>query len=401
MKFLRWIPIVVFALVSAFHTFAAGELPKLKTKNAFPELKLNRPLWLCESPDGTQRLFLAQQDGKVLILPKDHRGNEAKIFLDLTERKPWEQNEEGLLGFAFHPNYKANGKFYVYYSQQKPRRSVISEFSTSTTNDSLADKGSERIILEIPQPDWNHNGGELVFGPDGFLYIALGDGGGANDQFHNSQKPGTLLAKMLRIDVNTRTGDLPYGIPQDNPFVGDKAFRAEIYAWGLRNPWRFSFDRKTGEIYCADVGQNKWEEINIIKKGGNYGWSFREGFHEFSTNPPTANVKFSDPILQYPHTPQLATNHLPGLSVTGGYVYRGGKIPALQGVYLYADFLTGTLWGLRWENEKVTANGVLELQPKGVPPRQIASFGEDGAGEIYVLGYDGHVYDLEQEISQP
>ncbi|MEO7299623.1 MAG: PQQ-dependent sugar dehydrogenase [Verrucomicrobiota bacterium] len=401
MKFLRWIPIVVFALVSAFHTFAAGELPKLKTKNAFPELKLNRPLWLCESPDGTQRLFLAQQDGKVLILPKDHKGNKAKTFLDLTDRKPWEKNEEGLLGFAFHPNYKANGKFYVYYSQQNPRRSVISEFSTSKTNDSLADKASERIILEIPQPDWNHNGGELVFGPDGFLYIGLGDGGGANDQFHNSQKPDTLLAKILRIDINSRTGDLPYGIPQDNPFVGDKLFRAETFAWGLRNPWRFSFDRKTGEIYCADVGQNKWEEINIIKKGGNYGWSFREGFQEFSTNPLPANVKFSDPILQYPHTPQLATNHLPGLSVTGGYVYRGGKIPALQGVYLYADFLTGTLWGLRWENEKVTANGVLELQPKGVPPRQIASFGEDGAGEIYVLGYDGHVYELEQEISQP
>ena len=248
MKFVRWIPIVVSALVTP-HLFAANELPSVRTKVAYPELKLTRPLWLCEAPDGTKRIFVAQQDGKVLILPKDRNGKETKTFLDISDRKPWQKNEEGLLGFAFHPKYKSNGKFYIYYTQQNPKRSVISEFQVSKDNSDEADKSTERILLEIPQPNWNHNGGELLFGRDGFLYIGLGDGGGANDQYHNAQNPGTLLAKILRIDVDSRSGDLEYGIPKDNPFVKDKKFRPETYAWGMRNPWRFSFDRKTGELY--------------------------------------------------------------------------------------------------------------------------------------------------------
>ena len=375
--------------------FSADTLPSIKTKAAYPGLKLNRPLWLSEAPDGTKRFFVAQQDGKVLILPKDRGSKETNIFLDISDRKPWMQNEEGLLGFAFHPDYKSNGKFYIFYSQQNPKRCVISEFSVSKTNADEANKSSERILLEVPKPEWNHNGGELLFGPDGFLYIGFGDGGGANDQFHNGQNLGSLLAKILRIDVNSRTGDLPYGIPKDNPFAGQKDVRTETWAYGLRNPWRFSFDKKAGTLYCADVGQNKWEEIDIIEKGGNYGWSFREGLHEFGPGKPPPDVKLTDPILEYPHNPQLGTNHLPGLSITGGYVYRGEKIPALQGVYLYADFIAGTLWGMRCENKKITAVGVLEMQPKGVPPRQIASFAEDNAGEIYLLGYDGNIYELE------
>jgi quinoprotein glucose dehydrogenase len=393
MKFVRWIPILVFALVTS-HLFAASELPNVKTKVAYPELKLTRPLWLCEAPDGTKRIFVAQQDGKVLILPKDRNGAETKTFLDISDRKPWQKNEEGLLGFAFHPKYKSNGKFYIYYTQQNPKRSVISEFQVSKDNPDEADKSTERILLEIPEPNWNHNGGELLFGRDGFLYIGLGDGGGANDQYHNAQNPGTLLAKILRIDVDSRSGDLEYGIPKDNPFVKDKKFRPETYAWGMRNPWRFSFDRKTGELYCGDVGQAKWEEIDIIKKGGNYGWSFREGLHEFTNGAP-AGVTFIDPIIDYPHSTQLSTNHTPGLSVTGGYVYRGKKVPELRGVYLYADFVSGTIWGLRAKNGKVVAQGVLELQPKDAAPRQIASFGEDSEGEVYVLAYDGHIYEFE------
>jgi glucose/arabinose dehydrogenase len=250
--------------------------------------------------------------------------------------------------------------------------------------------------LEVPQPNWNHNGGQVSFGPDGFLYIGLGDGSAPDDHLKNGQRRGTMLAKILRIDVNSRTGDLPYGIPKDNPFVKDKEFVPETFAWGFRNPWRFSFDRKTDELYCADVGQAKWEEIDIVKKGGNYGWSFREGFHEFGTNTPPPGAKFIDPILEYPHTTQLGTNHTPGLSVTGGYVYRGKKIPALRGVYLYGDFLNGTIWGLRAKNGKVTTHGVLEFTPKGTAPRQIASFGEDGDGEVYVLCYDGYIYEFEE-----
>ncbi|MEO6034142.1 MAG: PQQ-dependent sugar dehydrogenase [Verrucomicrobiota bacterium] len=396
MKFSRLIILLLLALTFPRTLVPGATLPSVKTKVGFPSLKLTRPLWLCEVPDDTKRLFVAQQDGKILILPKDRQGKETKKFLDISDRKPWVQNEEGLLGFAFHPDYKSNGKFYIYYSQQNPRRSVISEFTVSTSNPDEANKSSERILLEISQPESNHNGGELVFGPDGFLYVGLGDGGGANDQFHSGQNLSTLLAKILRLDVNSKSGDLQYGIPKDNPFVGTGEARSETWAYGLRNPWRFSFDKKTGELYCADVGQNKWEEIDVIEKGGNYGWSFREGLHEFGTRQPPAGTKFIDPILDYPHNAQIGTNHLPGLSITGGYVYRGEKIPALQGVYLYTDFVSGTLWGLLYENKKVTAAGVLELQPQGVPPRQFASFGEDGAGEIYILGYDGNIYELEE-----
>ncbi|MFN7140609.1 MAG: PQQ-dependent sugar dehydrogenase [Limisphaerales bacterium] len=401
MKLLSIVPIAALYL-SLTCSAEAASLPKVEMRVAYPELKFERPLWLCEAPDGTGRIFVAQQGGKVLILPKDRNGKETKLFLDLSDRKPWEKNEEGLLGFAFHPKFKSNRKFYVYYSQQNPKRSVISEFLVSIDDPDQANKFSERIIMEVEQPDWNHNGGQISFDPDGYLYITLGDGGGHNDKYNTGQKPDTLLAKILRIDVDSRSGNLQYGIPKDNPFLKNKEFRPETWAWGLRNVWRFSFDRKTGELYAADVGQNKWEEINIIKKGGNYGWSFREGFHEFGTNTPPVGVKFEDPILEYPHTVGQTTNHTPGLSVTGGYVYRGNKIPALRGVYLYGDFVFGTLWGLRYEKGKVTTHGVLVEMPKGQnPPRQIASFGEDGAGEVYVLAYDGRIYELEaaQKVS--
>ncbi|MDQ6632847.1 MAG: PQQ-dependent sugar dehydrogenase [Verrucomicrobiota bacterium] len=385
------------AIFSAPILQAASALPAVQLKVAFPNLKFDRPLWLCESPDGTKRLFVAQQAGKILILPNDRDGAAPKTFLDISDRKPFEKNEEGLLGLAFHPQCQTNGKFYIYYSQQNPRRSVISEFQISKTNSDQADKSSERILLEIPQPDWNHNGGELIFGPDSLLYIALGDGGGKNDQYHNGQNLSSLLGKILRIDVNSRSGNLAYGIPKDNPFIGQENVRAEIWAYGLRNPWRFSFDRKSGELYCADVGQDKWEEIDLITKGGNYGWSFREGFHEFGTNAPPADAKFIDPILEYPHFAPQTTNHSPGLSITGGYVYRGKKLPELDGLYLYADFLMGTLWGLRCENGKVTIQGALVEMPRGLnPPRQISSFGEDADGEIYILSYDGKIYELEK-----
>lgn len=398
MKHSRLFSLAFLFLFLAQPLFAA-DWPVIALRVAYPEVKLKRPLWLCEAPDKTKRIFVAQQDGKVLIMPADRNATNTTTFLDLTDRKPWEKNEEGLLGFAFHPKFKKNGKFYVYYSQQNPMRSVISEFQVSKGDPNVADKASERILLEVPQPDWNHNGGQISFGPDGYLYIALGDGGGHNDKYGNSQKKDTLLAKLLRIDVDSKTGDLQYGIPKSNPFVKNKEFRPETWAWGLRNPWRFSFDKKTGELYCADVGQNKWEEINIIKKGGNYGWNFREGFHEFGTNPPPAGVTFEDPILEYPHFATQTTNHTVGLSVTGGYVYRGEKIPEMRGVYVYADFIMGTIWGLRYEGGKVTRHGVLLEMPKGLnPPRQIASFGEDNSGEVYVLAYDDRIYEFESKI---
>jgi quinoprotein glucose dehydrogenase len=393
MKYLHLVQITAL-LFLAGQTHAA--LPQLKLKSAFPDVKPFRPLWLCEAPDDTKRLFVAQQNGTVFILPKDKASRETNVFLDISDRKPLEKNEEGLLGFAFHPKFKKNGKFYIFYSQQNPRRSIISEFQVSKTDPNKADVSSERILMQFGRPEWNHDGGEILFGPDGYLYIGTGDGGGKNDQFGNSQKPATWLAKILRIDVNSRTGDLPYGIPLDNPFIKNKQFKPEIYAWGLRNPWRFSFDRKTGELYCGDVGQNLWEEVDIIKRGGNYGWNYREGFHPFTNTPPTG-VKFEEPIIEYPHLATQTTNHTPGMSITGGYVYRGKKIPSLQGVYLYSDFVSGTLWGLRYEKGKVTESGVLEDVSKGVALlRQPASFGEDRDGEVYVLCYDGRIYELEE-----
>lgn len=391
MKYLlRSIALMVF-LITVSPGESAEALPKLELKNAFPNLNFFRPLWLCEAPDGSKRLFVAQQDGKVWILPKDRTSKDAKLFFDITERKPLEKNEEGLLGFAFHPKFKKNRKFYVFYSQQNPMRSIISEFQVSKKNRDEADKSTERIVLEFKRPEWNHDGGQINFGPDNYLYIAVGDGGGRNDQFKHGQRPDSLLAKFLRIDVDSRTGDLQYGIPKDNPFVKDPKFAPETWAYGLRNVWRFSFDRKTGELYAGDVGQDKWEEINIIRKGGNYGWSFREGFHEFGTETPPAGAKFEDPILEYPHVATQSTNHTPGLSVTGGYVYRGKKIPNLRGVYLYADFAVGTIWGLRYEKGKVTAQGVFYERPKlQHPPWQFTSFGEDNDGEVYVMTYEGN-----------
>ena len=386
---------------------AASGLPNVELKLAFPNLVVNRPITICEAPDGTGRLFLVDQAGRLLILPKDRNGAEAQVFFDISDRKPYVDNEEGLLGFAFHPKYKSNGKFYVYYTQQNPRRSVVSEFKVSSDDASKADLKTERILMEIAQPYSNHNGGTTIFGPDGFLYIALGDGGAANDPQNNAQNLGRLLGKVLRIDVDSKSGDLAYGIPKDNPFVGQPEARPEVYAYGVRNPWRMSFDQKTGLLWTGDVGQNKWEEVDIITKGGNYGWRVREGFHSFDTND-VAKGPYIEPLIEYPHNPAWSTNHLPGLSITGGFVYRGGKIPGLQGVYVYADYAMGTIWGLRYEDGKVVADSPLHLHPKGVMPiRNVTGFGQDSHGEIFIVTFEGdngkigRIYEFQEMRTTP
>ncbi|MBC8001198.1 MAG: PQQ-dependent sugar dehydrogenase [Opitutaceae bacterium] len=367
----------------------ASALPAVELKLAFPNLVVNRPLAICEAPDKTGRLFLIDQAGRLLILPKDRNGSETQVFFDISDRKPYVDNEEGLLGFAFHPKYASNGRFYVYYSQQNPRRSVVSEFKVSSNDPNKADPKSERILMEIPQPYPNHNGGTAIFGPDGFLYIALGDGGAANDPQNNAQNLSRLLGKVLRIDVDSKSGELAYGIPKDNPFVGQSEACPEIFAYGVRNPWRMSFDQKTGLLWAGDVGQNKWEEVDIIAKGGNYGWRVREAFHPFNTND-VVKGPYVEPLIEYPHNPAWSTNHLPGLSITGGYVYRGSKLPGLQGVYLYADYAMGTIWGLRYEDGRVIANGPLHVHPKGVMPiRNVAGFGEDSHGEVFIVTFEG------------
>jgi quinoprotein glucose dehydrogenase len=374
---------------------AAEAIPQLDLKPAWPNLKVSRPLSLESPPDGSGRLFLAEQAGRIRILPQERAATNALLFLDITARKPYVQDEEGLLGLAFHPRFQENGKFYLFYSQQGPMRSVVSEMQVSKSDRNKADPASERVLLEIPRPFWNHDGGALCFGPDGYLYISHGDGGQRDDPHDNAQNLGTLLGKILRIDVNSRTGALPYGIPKDNPFAGRDGARGEIWALGLRNVWRMSFDRQTGALWAGDVGQDKWEEINLITKGGNYGWKVREGFHPWKESA-HKHAPYIDPILEYAHTPVLAAEskfpgHSPGVSITGGYVYRGKKFPALHGAYVYGDYRSGTLWGLRHDGKQVIASGQI-VKPN--PVRLVAGFGEDAAGELYVLLLGGQILEF-------
>jgi glucose/arabinose dehydrogenase len=417
--------ILSLALLVLPHLRAAAQpLPKIRLRPAFPALTLDRPVWMCQAPDGSDRRFVVEQTGRILIIPDGSDGSQVKEFLNITGRKPFvdfgANTHVGLISVAFHPGFKTNGLLYIFYSQtnanpagQFPRRNVISEFKVSATDPDRADLASERVVLEVPEPFNSNQGGELGFGPDGYLYISLGDGGSNNDPFNNGQNTATLLGKILRIDVNTRstTGAgrnlkrLEYGIPSDNPFVsepdtwGGLGVRKEIYAWGLRNTWRYSWDRKTGDLWAADVGEKLWEEVDLIVKGGNYGWCVREGAHGFKPGPPGA--QYQEPVIEYPHgSNQLSQSQFPrhsiGLCVIGGYVYRGKKYPGLEGVYVYGDFVLGTIWGFRYAGGKVTDYGTLLQQPKN-----ITSFAEDADGELYVLSFsernDGHIYAIEAE----
>ena len=278
-----------------------------------------------------------------------------------------------MLGFAVHPDYKKNGQFFLFYTTtDEPHVSVISRFNVSSTDPSKADPDSEVELMRIPQPFWNHNGGTLAFGHDGYLYIALGDGGKANDPFKNGQNLATLNGSILRIDVDKKSKDHNYAIPADNPFVGLKEARPEIYAYGFRNVWRLSFDRKTGALYAADVGQNIWEEINIVVKGGNYGWNLREAKHKFGENGSEASDKLIDPIFEY--------HHDVGKSITGGHVYRGSAVPSLKGMYMYADYVSGKVWALEHTpSGKILGNH--EIKSMNLP---IITFGEDEQGEVYL-----------------
>jgi glucose/arabinose dehydrogenase len=374
---------------------AWAALPRVEPKPLWTNVEIQRPIWLEEAPDGSGRRVVVEQRGKILLLPSDPNASSAPVFLDISGRKPFTSNEEGLLGFAFHPAFKTNRKVYIYYSLTNPRRTLVSEWQVSAEDANSVNPGSERILFEQPQPYPNHKGGCIAFGPDGFLYVSLGDGGSANDPHGNGQNLQTMLGKILRIDVDARAGDKSYGIPKDNPFVGaGDGVRGEIWAYGLRNAWRFSFDRATGDLWAGDVGQNKFEEVHIISRGGNYGWNWREGFHAFKTNTaPPGTAKFIEPIIEYPHLPAYdkSSTHSPGLSITGGYVYRGKKLPALQGAYVYGDFSMGTIWALRRDGEKVAESAALYSTPKGTLPRNVASFAEDLAGEIYVLVFEGTV----------
>jgi glucose/arabinose dehydrogenase len=396
------ISMAAIGVSSLLATTANAELPTVKLRSVFPEATFDRPVRMEQVDDGSGRFFIVEQKGRIVIVPKGSDGAKTSEFLNIVDRKPFASNEEGLLGLAFHPRFRTNGLFYIYYNQQNPRHSVVSEFKVSASDSNKVDLATERKLVEVEQPYPNHKGGQVSFSPDGFLYITLGDGGLGNDPHNNGQNTAALLGKILRIDVDSKTNivtgkhtnSLQYGIPSDNPFFGmSYGVRGEIWAYGLRNVWRFSWDRQTGAMWAGEVGQNLWEEIDVIVKGGNYGWCVREALHPFKPGPEGA--RFIEPVIEYPHLPKLLegakfSKHGIGTSVTGGYVYRGKKFPALQGIYIYADFTLGTIFGLRYENGTVTEYGTLLSQPKN-----ISSFTEDLDGEVYALAFDGKVYAIE------
>jgi glucose/arabinose dehydrogenase len=353
-----------------------------------------RPLLLTGAGDGTNRIFVVSQYGTVHVWPNDSQAEEMKTFLDIRRSVQYDDkmNEEGFLGLAFHPRYQENGEFFVYYSvkptPENPHVTQISRFRVSSDHPDKADPASEEVLLRIKHPYWNHKGGTIVFGPDGYLYVGLGDGGARDDPHGNGQNLKTLLGSILRIDVDTKGEGLQYAIPQDNPFAGrgDEA-RGEIWAYGIRNVWRIAFDRATGDLWAGDVGQDTWEEIDIIERGGNYGWNLREGRHPLvpkdkphvKGSPPRDDL--IEPIWEY--------HHDVGKSITGGHVYRGRDVPELEGAYLYADYVTGQVWALWYDRNKreVTANR--EILAKGTP---VLSFGEDDRGEVYFLTQEGGIY---------
>lgn len=359
------------------------------------DLKFEQPLGIVSPPGDRERLFILEKTGRILVIPNLAKP-ESRVFIDLTERMGDPDLEQGVLALAFHPDYRRNRFFYVWYTSchkvdgQTVREDRLSRFTISADDPNRADPASEQRMISQPDRYNNHNGGEALFGPDGYLYVSLGDEGFTDDKLRNSQQiDANFFAGILRIDVDQRPGSLKpnphpavhagtYTVPADNPFVGTKTFngapvdpakvRTEFWAVGLRNPWRMAFDPATGRLWCADVGQRRYEEISLIERGGNYGWSYREGFHASDrgrTDPPAA-ANFKEPVWEYPHTE--------GLSITGGLVAHGKRYPDLQGKYLFADYVFGRVWALEPDGDKpVSADRVRRIAQ--VP--SVASFGLD------------------------
>lgn len=368
--------------------------------NSTPAVKLEpvvsglfKPVYVAHAKDGSDRLFVVEKSGVIRIVKDGVLIPEP--FLDIRARVISEEStppggvEQGLLSVAFHPEYVANGRFFINYTVLKDQSTIVAEYHV-TANSNLADGNGERVILQITQPHHRHNGGQLQFGPDGLLYIGTGDGGGSSSGGgrNNSQNLRTLHGKILRIDINS---DRPYTIPPDNPFVDQPGVRPEIYAYGFRNPWRFSFDRCDGSLFLGDVGQSTWEEIDLVIESGNYGWKTMEGTHCYFPSQSCVRTGLRLPISEYRH---LRLDKKGGNAVIGGYVYRGRRFPGLTGRYFFGDLVSTRLWSLtqtrsgsnHWERQELLEMGF-----------QVSSFGEGEDGELYVLDYsNGMLYLLTQ-----
>ncbi|MBK8976018.1 MAG: PQQ-dependent sugar dehydrogenase [Planctomycetes bacterium] len=387
----------LLAAVQLFAVAACGQDPAVAHfADAFPaQADFDRPVFLAAHANDPEHYWVVEQYGAIRRIPREGERGERATVADFSSiclhPRNGGHNEEGLLGFAFAPAWEpAGGHVFVYYShdlggdgRDKRRESVVARYATRVADGGAIalDLDSALVVMRVAQPWGNHNGGTLVFGPDGMLYVALGDGGAADDRGGNGQNLGTLLASVLRIDVSEATADSPYRVPDDNPFVGVDGARPEIWAYGLRNPWRISFDRETGELWCGDVGQNLWEEVGRVVRGGNHGWPLMEGLHAFppdAERPAELRAKLVMPLTEYPRSE--------GISVTGGHVYRGRAIPALVGRFVYGDFATRKVWAA-----KAGTDGSADVLELGRAPGLIASFAEEPDGELLVLGFDGRI----------
>lgn len=345
----------------------------------FTGVGFQAPVFLAAVPGDDGLLAVVEQAGVIKVFDEEE-GDRAGVLLDISG-KVKSGGEQGLIGLAFDPDFAENGEFYVHYTAAPSGGSVISRFTAD--NGALlprADPASETVLIEQGQPYSNHNGGMLAFGPDGFLYIAFGDGGGRGDPEGNAQDLSTILGKILRVDVRGGPG---YTIPADNPFAGQAGARGEIWAYGFRNPYRFSFDRETGALWAGDVGQGSREEVDLVTRGGNYGWNLFEGSEVYLNPDNRPAAEFIGPVAEYGRSE--------GISVIGGYVYRGDRIPALSGAYLFGDYGSGTVWALVYDGaaSRVAANIAIAAVPS------ISSFGEGASGEIYVISLAGGIYRLE------
>ena len=355
----------------------AEKLESLRFEPVRADREFRSPTNMVQAGDGT--FWVSEQDGRVWVFDGVESGDaQVALAMDIGDRVSSRRTEEGLLGMAFDPADER--QLYLYYSAADPRRSVVSRF-TVEVDGSRVDPSSELVILEVGQPFANHNGGQIAFGAGGHLYIGLGDGGSAGDPLGSGQDTSTLLGSILRIDVSGSSPTHPYAVPADNPFVGGDG-RSEVWAYGLRNPWRFSFDRDTGELWAGDVGQNQWEEIDLIERGGNYGWNVLEGNHCFRPSRGCETSGKEPPVWEYSLDGEPC-------SVIGGYVYRGEAIPWLRGAYIYGDFCSGEVFGLRYVDGQV-----MEHQMLAETDLSIMSFAEDSSGELYLLSQGSGIYRL-------
>ena len=356
------------ALLLLSLALSARAAPELRFEPLWAGLKFEKPVAVVADPGHAGPLYVVEQEGRIWAVAEGKRS----LFLDESPRVRTEGPEEGLLCLAFHPAPDKLGRAYIIYSVKgaKPRKTRLAELSA----------GQERVLLEVEKPWGNHNGATLAFGPDGYLYVSLGDGGGAGDPHSNAQDLGSLLGKVLRMDVDQTGASTPYAIPKDNPFAARAKARPEIWAYGLRNPWRMSFDAVTGKLWAGDVGQDKYEEVDVIRKGGNYGWNRREGSHPFKAGPDTG--PYIEPVFDYGRDL--------GFCVTGGGVVRSAGPAALQGRYVFADYGSRRVFSL-----DAAKPGPATLQEHGKAPEPVSSFGTDAAGHLYLIGYLGTIYSVQ------